>query len=297
MKLSEAIEEFLIACEADGLSLSTIRWYISLLKNFSVWVGDSSLSTIDTNSIRSFIIYIRKKYKPDTASGHVRALHRFFKWSADEYDIKNPMRNVRYPQVQKQHVPKSVSNDDIVKLFDSIAHDVVGHRDRAMFALLIDCGLRAGEVITIQMTNLDMERRRVVVTGKGNKSRVVPFSEFTKRVINKWLLVRGPYEYLFYNMRTTEPLTSNGLLQITRRIKKKAGITGRLNPHAFRHAFARDFLKNGGDLVSLRRLLGHADLEVTANFYAVFTVDEIGETHDKFSPIKNLSLDKGLSEE
>lgn len=292
MKLSEAIDEFLIACEADGLSISTIRWYISLLKNFSMWVGDNSLSAIDTNRIRSFIIYIRKKYKPDTASGHIRALHRFFKWSADEYGIKNPMRNVRYPQVQKQHVPKSVSNDDIVKLFDSITDDVIGHRDRAMFSLLIDCGLRAGEVITIQMTNLDMLNRRVVVTGKGNKSRVVPFSEFTKRVINKWLLVRGPYEYLFYNMRTTEPLTSNGLLQITRRIKKKAGITGRLNPHAFRHAFARDFLKNGGDLVTLRRLLGHADLEVTANFYAVFTVDEIGETHDKFSPINNLSLDR-----
>lgn len=296
MKLKTAIAEFLIAIEADGLASSTIRWYRSLLSKFLSVVGNDRLTAIQTGGIRQFVILIRKDYREDTAAAHLRALHKFFKWCSDEYDINNPMRNVRYPQVNKQQKPKGVASDDIVKLFDATS-GASGERDRAIIALLTDAGIRAGELVTITMENIDTTARRVVVHGKGDKSRPVPFSEFTARLIDKWMLRRGACDYLFYNMRTMEALTVSGLQQILKRLKKKAGVTGRVNPHAFRHAFARNFLKAGGDLASLRKILGHADMEVTANFYAVFTVDELSETHAKFSPFRNENLDADKKEE
>ena len=294
MKLKTAIAEFLIAIEADGLASSTIRWYRSLLSRFLSVVGNDRLTAIQTGGIRQFVILIRKDYREDTAAAHLRALHKFFKWCSDEYDIKNPMRNIRYPSVKKQHHPKPVAADDIAKIFAATEKQsaALGQRDRAIIALLADSGIRAGELVSILMVNIDMDRRRVVVTGKGDKSRVVPFSEFTARLIQKWMNQRGACPYLFYNMRTMDGLTVSGLQQIMKRLKKRAGVTGRVNPHAFRHAFARDYLKNGGDLVTLRRILGHADLEVTANFYAVFTHDEMSDSHEKFTPIKNLNLDE-----
>lgn len=78
---------------------------------------------------------------------------------------------------------------------------------------------------------------------------------------------------------------------ILKRLKEKAGITGRVNPHAFRHAFAREYLMNGGDIGILSTLLGHASQQLTRDVYAVFTIDELAKLHHKFSPIDRLTKD------
>lgn len=83
-------------------------------------------------------------------------------------------------------------------------------------------------------------------------------------------------------------LDEDGLGEVLRRLKKVAGITGRVNPHSFRHAFAREWLRNGGDLSTLSSMLGHAIPAVTARFYAVFTDFELGEFHERFSPLHKL---------
>jgi integrase/recombinase XerD len=86
-------------------------------------------------------------------------------------------------------------------------------------------------------------------------------------------------------MNTGEGLTDSGIALILKRLKKRAGVTGRTNPHAFRHGFAREFILNGGDIVVLSKLLGHNNINTTAAFYAIFTEDELAGMHAKFSPL------------
>jgi len=83
-------------------------------------------------------------------------------------------------------------------------------------------------------------------------------------------------------------MNPNSVIQMLRRLKRRAGIQGRVNPHAFRHAFAREYIMNGGDLASVSQLMGHTQIAVTKMFYAVFRAEELREKHREFSPASRL---------
>ncbi len=99
---------------------------------------------------------------------------------------------------------------------------------------------------------------------------------------------RHGVEVVFYNLETLQPLTRNGLYQVLRRMARRAGVKGRFNPHSLRHTFAREYIRAGGDLATLSKLLGHRDVSTTVSHYAVFTDREIAEKHEKYSPARKL---------
>jgi integrase/recombinase XerD len=136
------------------------------------------------------------------------------------------------------------------------------------------------------------------VTEKGSKTRAVTFTEVTAALLAAWLDIRQKeVKEVFYNLDTLEPLTRNGLYQALRRMARRAGITGRFNPHSFRHAFAREYIKAGGDIVTLSMLMGHRETSTTARHYLIFSNREVIEAHEKYSPAKLLpGVDEGLTE-
>jgi site-specific recombinase XerD len=294
--MKQIIKEFLIAMRADGISMSTLAWYKSILMNFAGWLTSDD-TTITAKTMRLYIIHIREHYDSyDTQHAHIRALHRFWRWVATEYSTQNPMRNIAFPAQPKQHSPKSADTGDIATLFEHLDDSPIGKRDGAMLAFLADTGARATGVVSLQMQDLDMEHRTAIVHEKGRKSRSVSFTEFTEQFLQEWMAIRSPaVKSVFYNMRTMKPLTRSGLEQMLKRLKRKAGVTGRVNPHSFRHAFARQYLLNGGDLASLSQILGHEDIETTRLYYAVFTTQELNTQQQKYSPMKQImeQLDKG----
>jgi site-specific recombinase XerD len=93
-------------------------------------------------------------------------------------------------------------------------------------------------------------------------------------------------DWAFPSHNTSEQLTVSGVDQVLKRLKKRAGVTGRASPHAFRHGFAKDYLMAGGDLVSLADLMGHESVETTKSFYAVFEQDDLRRKHDEFSGVR-----------
>jgi|GEM_PF-3210886 len=135
-------------------------------------------------------------------------------------------------------------------------------------------------------------RIALVLTVRPALPRGTTFGVFN--AIRAWLAVRqpvAPVPWVWLNLGRRVKrvqLDEDGLGEVLRRLKKAAGITGRVNPHSFRHAFAREWLRNGGDLATLSAMLGHADPAVTARFYAVFTDFELGEFHERFSPLTKL---------
>ncbi len=93
------------------------------------------------------------------------------------------------------------------------------------------------------------------------------------------------------NLDTGAPLTASGVHEMLKRLKKRAKVTGRVNPHSFRHNFAREYIRNGGEVVTLAKILGHSDINVTSSYYAVFDEDELAQFHALHTPMKSLEDD------
>jgi len=180
-----------------------------------------------------------------------------------------------------------------VKLFNATGDNVAGQRDRAILCFLADTGCRLNGLITLTLERLELADRRALVHEKGDTDRIVVFTIYTKHMLRQWLDVRdSATEYVFCSLRTGERLTDSGINQLLKRLKQKAGVKGRVNPHSFRHNFAREYLRNGGDLATLAKLMGHSNINTTAMYYAVFDIDELTDLHEQFSPLRS-TMNKG----
>lgn len=304
MLLVDAVDAFLISCRADGLAVPTVKWYRSLLDQFRRAYASCGLDSFTSIVLREYIVSLRERIaytdapqKPVqnhkmsgfTVDSHVVALHSFWAWAAREYVLPNPMTNIRRPK-RRTPEPKFIEPSDFVKLFDVTGSGAAGVRDRALLAFLADTGCRLAGLVGLKLVNLDVDAGRAVVLEKGSKTRKVVFTKFTARLLIAWFAVRSSRsEYVFTSVTLShEQISPDGVQQILKRLKHRARVEGRVNPHSFRHAFAREYLKNGGDIVTLARLLGHADVNTTAAYYAIFSQDELAELHEKYSPLKGI---------
>ena len=289
--LASAFADFILALRADGLSRSTIEWYRWTVSAFiRSHDGETRLvREVSANDCRRYIVAIRGQgYAEDTVSAHIRGLHRFWKWVASEYSVTDPMRTIRYPQ-PRQSQPKAADIADIIAMFAHAGERAYGVRNRAILAFLLDTGCRAAGLVRLRAVDLDLGDRRAIVTEKGSKTRAVTFTEVTSELLRQWMEIREKeVKEVFYNLDTLEPLTRNGLYQALRRMARRAGITGRFNPHSFRHAFAREYIKAGGDIVTLSLLMGHRETSTTARHYLIFSNREVIEAHEKYSPARLL---------
>lgn len=293
-----------MACRADGLTPITLRWYRAMLTPVAAALAGLGIDTVTTNHLRAYVIRLRERHayqdapqraetnaglSPASLQSHHRALSRFFAWCKDEYALAaSPMDRIRMPKAQRKQ-PKAVDLADLKRLVDATGGDARGARDRAILIFLADTGCRVGGLLGLRPADLDLDRGRAVVCEKGDKTRVVPFTRFTAHMIRLWLATRPVQaSTLFCGLSEPHyatPLTYAGVYQILLRLKRKAGVTGRVNPHSFRHGFAREYLINGGDLATLAQLMGHTSVTVTASYYAIFTMRELQARHEQFSPI------------
>lgn len=302
MKLRDALDDFSLANRANGLKPATIRWYDSLLKSLLDAFPDTDLESLTTKMLRQYIVdllvrrerYVDAPQRPTQAgglseasvAGHIRAMHSFFAWGAEEYGIDNPMKRIKYKRYTPK--PKAISSADFVRLFDGVLDTPSGMRDRALLAFLADTGCRVGGLLSLSLDHLDLKQRRALVREKGNIERIVFFTNYTSRLLTLWLAVRhSDSSQVFCSFKTGKPLTVSGVHQLLKRLKQRAKVQGRINPHSFRHRFAIAYLQNGGDLASLAKLLGHTDISTTAMYYAVFSQDELAAMHEKFTPMRN----------
>jgi integrase/recombinase XerD len=302
VRLRAAFEEFELAMEADGFSAKTLEWYrwlliqspnalVSKMEN----AGYIDLNDISTSELRRYIVWLREQ--PNSRTGedqseftinaYLRAMHRFFSWCNAEYGGGNPMARIAYPKMPES-TPKAVEMDDVIRMFQCCGDDERGRRNKSLLAFMLDTGARAQGICGLRMEYLDMTRRTALVREKGSRLRGVIFSTRTAELLTDWFDNRRPNEMVFYNIQMTTPLTPDGLNKILTKLGKQAGVTGRVNPHSFRHAFARGYILAGGDLVTLSRLMGHQSVSTTVNFYTIFDDDEIRQRHEQYSPVRML---------
>jgi integrase/recombinase XerD len=310
MLLSEAIEALAVATLANGRSIRTADSYREKLSHLVAFLGDPPAEAVTVADLRRYVADLRGRearyeehpyrsqlagaLSPATVASMVRAVKRLFNFLHAEGEIpSNPARNVSVARPSKGKAPKAIAFADLRRLVDVTAgDDPASIRDRAIVLFLADTGCRLGGLVGLRLADLDLARRAAVVTEKGDKSRDVYFQPITQQALARWLAVRpaGRSSRVFVQLHVDpgQALDKEGVDQILRRLKARAGIDGPVNAHSFRHAFAREYLSDGGDLATLSDLLGHSDITVTAMFYAVFLPSELQAKHDKHSPVNRL---------
>ncbi len=309
MKLSEAIEALIIATKANGRSVQTVNGYARKLKPLVTFLGDADIAAITVEDLRRFIVALRDqetlwgdhpklqardgKLSPFTVAGHVRALKRLFNFLESEGKLDgNPARAIKTPTPHVSQ-PKSIDMRDLLALLQTTEDGGLADlRDRAAILMLADTGCRVRGLCGLRLEDIDLARGVALVTEKGEKPRAVCFTDITGAALQAWLEARpgdkGPFVFVSLGPKCAGGFSTGAVGEMLKRRARKAGIEGRVNPHSFRHGFAREFLLNGGDMASLCDLMGHSSIEVTKAFYAVFTMDELRAKHRRYSPVTNI---------
>ena len=271
MRTEQAFREFINSRISSNLSPRTIEWYEHRLRSFVKFCPNLPRRP---EPIEDFLGSLEGS--PETKRDTFNALRTFFKFISQRHRIPNPMEAVCPPRRPKTRMP-TLEGFELVKLLDQ-ADDL---RDRAILTLLVDNGMRAGEVCSLLKHNIKQET--VLVCGKTGW-REVPISDETREFLLQ-VAAQSPDEHVFHDDHK-KPISRFTIYRIVREHMEKAGIKGpKLGPHRLRHAFGKNFLVEGGDLRSLQEIMGHTDVKTTQK-YASLNLTDIIKKHQKFSPLK-----------
>jgi len=315
IELLELGRHFELYNKTEGKSPKTISWYnqsFTLFNRFLVKSGKSTmLGDLGELEVREFILYLQERrrwqenpYVSDkvgkmaaiTIQTHVRALRGFFNWIYREgYTDEHRLARLKPPKAPSK-VVEILSQEEIARILKCIDTNTdAGSRHYAILMLLLDSGLRCGEMRNFSLEDINIEGGYLKVMGKGNKERIVPFGAATQKALMRYLFHfrHEPLNPTIKNCFLTldgRPLTANSIKMMFQRIAKKSGVK-RLHPHLCRHTFATNYLVNGGDVFTLQQILGHTTLGMVGRYITLASA-HITVQHRKYSPMDRLAIAK-----
>ncbi len=297
MTLSTAIDEFLLEQRVRGNSQSTLDYYCFSLGLFSNFVGaDRDLSDLSLRLCKEYYLYLSEAKDVNTVSiqSYVRGLRSFLRWLyEEEYISVNICERFKLPKATRK-VVDILSDEEIERLLLALSgSEWLTVRNRLIVCLMLDSGLRLNEVVTLQASSVHLKDKYLIVTGKGDKQRIVPFGDLTSKTLLEYLQVTknaGIKDALLIKVSETlcgfEPISQSTIKNMFRKLKLRAGIP-RLYPHLLRHTFATRYLENGGNIYNLQAILGHSSLEMVKK-YLHLASSRIRADFPRFSPLDNI---------
>ena len=293
------LNQFLELLDAEkGYSAHTIRAYGRDLKDFMHFCaqnnGAETLSDArfleyanqkKVTMVREYLSFLsRSGIQKRSVARKLAAIKSFFRYLVmSEKLLFNPAEAVPYPKVP-QKIPDFLTVDDIFKLLDSIKTDtLLGRRNAAIFETFYSTGIRVSEMEGLNLEDVDVERRFLKVTGKGNKQRMVPIGQRALSAIRFYRDgVAAPHGPLFLNKNNTR-LSDRSMRKILNKIVADCRLYLPASPHTLRHSFATHMLDAGADLRGIQEILGHASLSTT-QIYTHVSMDRLMEVYDKAHP-------------
>ena len=284
--------KFLNDRRAQGLSPGTYKFYSKKLDYVHDYCQRNNLENIEdltADHIRNILVELeRKGHRPAGVSTVYRTLRTFLYWYEREEEPEawsNPIRKVKAPKIPTEPLDP-VDLEDVRRLLDTCHADYTGDRDRAIFLALLDTGCRATEMCNILLDDVDLSSGSILIRrGKGGKPRTVFVGKRTKRALRQYIKqLPSEFKYLWIT-RDGDKMTYFTLTEMVRRRSVVAGIK-RVGLHAFRRAFALQCLRNGMDIFTLQRLMGHADIQILRRYLAQ-TDKDIGDGHRGYGPVDN----------
>lgn len=294
--LTELIEIFLDDCELRNLREHTIRFYRNELRVFRKLIGTDNVAEITPELIKQKIIRVPKENgnKAVSINTRLRAVRAFFNFLESERYIKrNPMKSVKMLKHRKNKI-ETLTIPQINALLNACnLRTFVGYRDNVIISLILETGVRANELVNIDVYDVDLSRGMIRIKhSKSYLERSVPIQRAMKDLLHRYIQLRGNLstDRLFVTI-DGNPLSKRQLQNRIAYYGKKAGIKGvRCSAHTLRHTFAKLAVMNGANAFQLQAILGHTTLEMTKTYVNLFS-NEVKEGHKKFSPLQRIRRD------
>lgn len=305
MKIEQAISGFLLFKRVEGLSPRTLTLYERQLNHLHDYLGDVEIETITSTDLRRFLDYLRREYVPTRLDGDTSplsarsirnywvALRSMWTWATAELGIEHIVESINTPKVSDTII-EPLTQNEIARLLKCTPTTADGRRNPyhrrnvALILVLLDTGIRVSELCNLKRRDLDLETGRIaVINGKGNKSRMVYIGDRARRGLWRYLAENELAEDASPIFPNTDgfPLSRSRVRKIVANLGKRADVKN-VYPHRFRHTFAIQYLRNGGDIFTLQRLLGHSTLEMVRRYLALADVDA-ERAHRRASPVDN----------
>lgn len=279
----------IISYENDLLQL------LNYLRDYKI-IKRSNVQYIDRSIMRKYIVYLKKcDYSVRSICRKISTIRSFFKFLSREgiVDI-NPTINLITPKINKK-LPSFLYLEEINKLIETPSgHTILGIRDRAILELLYGTGMRVGELVNLDIRDIDLyDEKTVRVFGKGSKERILPLGNPSIKAVQEYLTVRSIFRKnisidknnqnaLFLN-RFGGRLSARSIRRLLIKYMKMAGLNKKISPHVLRHSFATHLLGGGADLRSVQELLGHESLSTT-QIYTHITKERLKAIYKKSYP-------------
>jgi integrase/recombinase XerD len=229
----------------------------------------------------------------------ISGIRSFYRYLLLENEISaDPTELLEMPKTGRK-LPDVLNIDEVEKLLDSIdLSKPHGERNKAIVEVLYGCGLRVSELVNLKLSNLHFDEGFILITGKGDKQRIVPvgssairqIEQYVRYVRNSQMIVKGSEDILFLNQRGKK-LTRAMIFEIVKKFTALAGITKTISPHSLRHSFATHLIENGADLRAVQEMLGHSSI-TTTEIYTHLDREFLRTNILKYHPRKTMNLGK-----
>ena len=280
---NQVINLFLATLKIEGRTDSTIKAYTSEYKSFFTFL-DKNFRDVSTNDIRLYLAYCKttRNNSDVTLNNRIRNLRSLFKWlTAEDYLDKDPMRKVR--QIKAEQRVKDVITDDQAEI---IRCSCDNKRDLAIVNLLSSTGMRVGELVKLNKSDIDYINGECVVYGKGRKERPVYIDGRARVHLIEYIDSRtDDNEALFVgNKAPHSRLTEDGVRYVIKKISKDTGIDKlHIHPHKFRRTMATNMINRGAPAEHVQKILGHASVQTTLSCYAAISNQVIKMAHRQYA--------------
>lgn len=278
----------------DGLAQNTLDSYRIDLQLFSAWLTkqELTLTQVTEAQVQHYLAFKFTKQQASSSSVYrlVSCLRRFYRYLLSQSTIsKDPTVRIQSPKLPK-HLPDSLTETEVEALLSAPDNqETLGLRDRAMLELLYACGLRVSELVNMSINEISLQDGVIRITGKGNKTRLVPMGEHASDWVIQYLNEARPVllkqrlsDALFVTNRGAS-MTRQAFWYLIKRYAKQVNIAKPLSPHVLRHAFATHLLNHGADLRVVQLLLGHSDISTT-QIYTHVAKARLKQLHEKHHP-------------
>jgi site-specific recombinase XerD len=310
MKLLDAFEGYKMFCLSEGYSKSTMAIYKWTMGELADLLDNPDIEDITILDLRNYMYHMRENYrtkKGKKLSGSSldnawKGIRSFFRWANQELGLPRPDLRLSQPEFTPQEI-NPFTQDEVKKILNGCKYtkefDTVrrrsfrckretGSRDQAMVYMLLDMGLRVGEMCRLKIQDVILETGEVHIapygSGQKTKSRHVFLGRTARSSLWKYLTERGetyPDDPLFLST-CNRPMSPNAIGHLFHNLGEKIGVAN-VHPHRFRHTFATQYLRNGGSIETLQYLLGHSTLKMVLK-YAQITSGDAANAHRKASP-------------
>ena len=287
MHWTEGQEAFLARLQREGKSPHTLNAYRRDLQTLALLAGDREIDALTPRLMQKTLASLHAKGLSGRSLARALSAWRgLFDWMMEQGHLTaNPCTGLRPPKDGKR-LPDALGVDAAAALLDNVIPDgAIDVRDKAMFELLYSSGLRLAELAGLDLEDIDLQENLARVTGKGNRTRIVPIGSEARKAIDCWLGQRcaTPGESALFTGQHGKRL---GARQIEKRLAAwgiRSGASQHVHPHMLRHSFASHLLQSSGDLRAVQELLGHAQLSTT-QIYTSLDYQHLAQVYDATHP-------------